>query len=316
MHRKTQAIRTTLNAQMKIETKMLYTLLCRAIAAMCLAATLTVLPSATAQSATAAELSPLALISSAGAFADVSTASPFTMAPPEEVASASVSSSIELPEDPSALPDATSDGGFQNESASRGPGAARPVAKMYIKYVPAGWSAQRLSDHQKITLGLRDTYSPFNFAAMIASAGYEQVFNGEPNYGVDRGAFGQRLGAAAIRETTQGIFTDAVFAPLLHEDPRYYVEGSQYSFIHRVVYAATRPLITRTDNGSSSVNGALLLGYAASSALTYTYYPAIDQNFHDTASTFGGALGGAALGFLVSEFSSDIWTMLHLQKKQ
>jgi hypothetical protein len=142
------------------------------------------------------------------------------------------------------------------------------------------------------------------------------VLNGQPNYGTDRGAFGERLGAAGIRETTQGVFTDSIFAPLLHEDPRYYVEGSQYGFIHRAVYAATRPLITRTDSGRASINGSLLLGYAASSAVTYTYYPKSNQNFHDTASTFGGAIGGAALGFFVSEFTSDVLVKLHLQKKQ
>jgi hypothetical protein len=39
----------------------------------------------------------------------------------------------------------------------------------------------------------------------------------------DENAFGERLGAAGIRDTVQGVFTDSVFAPLLHEDPRYYV---------------------------------------------------------------------------------------------
>jgi hypothetical protein len=165
-------------------------------------------------------------------------------------------------------------------------------------------------------IGLQDSYSLMNFGGMFAAAGYEQLRNSEPNYGTDRGAFGERLGAAAIRDTTQGVFTDAVFAPLLHEDPRYYEEGPQYSTIHRALYAVTRPLITRTDSGHKTLNGALLLGYASSSLLNNAYYPAINRNARDTATAFGGSLGGSALGFLLSEFSSSIWHKVHLTRNQ
>jgi hypothetical protein len=194
--------------------------------------------------------------------------------------------------------------------------SAGGVAPIYTKYIPAGITAQPIDAQDKVMIGLRNVYSPLNFSATILAAGYEQILNGEPNYGTDRGAFGERLGAAGIRETTQGLFTDTLFAPLLHEDPRYYVEGPQYGFIQRTLYAATRPLITRTDGGHSSINGALLFGYAASSALTYTYYPQINRDFHDTASTFGVAIGGAALGFLVHEFSADVLQKLHLAKRR
>lgn len=193
--------------------------------------------------------------------------------------------------------------------------ASSAVAPRLTKYIPAGMTAQPITAHDKVLLGLRDLYSPLNFVAMVASAGYEHVVNGAPNYGTDRGAFGQRLGAAAIRESTQGLFTDTVFAPILHEDPRYFVQGSEHNVLYRTIYAGTRPLITRTDHGHSTVNGALLAGYAASTALSYTYYPKINQNFNDMASAFGGSIGGAALGFVVSEFSDDLLRAVHLKKK-
>jgi hypothetical protein len=189
------------------------------------------------------------------------------------------------------------------------------VAPIHTKYILPDMSAQPIDGRDKVIIGLKDSYSPMNFGGMSASAGYEQLRNGQPNYGTDRGAFGERLGAAAIRETTQGVFTDAIFAPLLHEDPRYYVEGSQYSIIHRVLYAVSRPLITRTDSGRRTLNGALLMGYASSTLLTNTYYPVINRNVRDNFSSFGGSLGGAALGFLLSEFSSSLWHKVHLAWK-
>ena len=60
---------------------------------------------------------------------------------------------------------------------------------------------------------------------MATAASYEQALNGSPNYGTDAGAYGQRVGAAAIRDASQTIFSDSIMAPILREDPRYYVMG-------------------------------------------------------------------------------------------
>jgi hypothetical protein len=191
---------------------------------------------------------------------------------------------------------------------------AAPVATLYTKSIPAGWQAQPLTAGDKVVVGLRDLYSLGNFGAIFISAGYAHVTNGQPNFGTDKGAFGQRLGASAIRETAEGLFTDAVFSPLLHQDPRYYVQGPESGFVHRTLYAITRPLIGRTDSGRSTINGALLLGYAGSAALTTVYYPQSNRNFHDVAATYGGSIGGAALGFAFNEFSDQVFLALHLKK--
>jgi hypothetical protein len=298
--RKKAMMTRPLNAQTQIATIPTPNLHRRLITALVMFSSLALLTaaSACAQSATpAAAAAPLVAAVSPAAFAQIAASTPPQLpigTSADQESSSSIADRNNLPEAP----------------------RAGQVAPIYTKDVPAGMTAQPINVQDKIVIGLRNLYSPLNFSAMIVSAGYEQVTNSEPNYGTDRGAFGQRLGAAAIRETSEDIFTDALFAPLLHEDPRYYVEGPQYGFIHRTLYAVTRPLITRTDSGRSSVNGALLLGYAASSGLTEAYYPQSNRNFHDTASTYGGSIGGAALGFFVNEFSSDVLQALHLAKRQ
>ena len=239
----------------------------------------------------------------------------FASLTPEAPMPAASSSSSNDAEDTESLPDAPSQvlrGSNVPAEQARPTGAH--IAPIHLKYIPAGWTAQPLTAHDKVVLAIRDAYSPFSFVGIIASAGYSHLVNGQPNYGTDKGAFGQRLGATAIRDTSEQLFTDAVFAPLLHEDPRYYVEGSQYNFFHRVIYAGTRPLITRTDGGKFTPNFALLLGYGAASAISYSYYPSINQNAKDTVATFGGALAGAAVGDLVSEFSDEFLVKLHLKK--
>jgi hypothetical protein len=193
---------------------------------------------------------------------------------------------------------------------------SRVVVSRYSKYIPADAAAPQIHGREKLILGARDLYSAGNFLDIAFSAGWEHLTNSEPNYGTNSKAFAQRVGAAAIRETTEGILTDGVFSVMLHEDPRYFVLGPRFGLVHRTVYAITRPLVTRdSTNGHKTVNGGLLLGYAASAALTVAYYPQSNRNFHDVASTFGGSIGGAALGFAIDEFYDQALEAVHLKKK-
>jgi len=186
------------------------------------------------------------------------------------------------------------------------------VAPLHRKYIMPDMRAQRITAGDKVIIGLKGAYSLQNFGGIILAAGYQQLRNGQPNYGTDRGAFGERLGAAGIRGTTEGVFTDSVFAPLLHEDPRYYVEGKQYGIMHRALYALTRPVVTRTDSGRQTINGAQLLGYASATALNNAFYPPINRNIRDNAESFGGSMGGSALSFLLVEFTASFWHVLHI----
>jgi hypothetical protein len=233
--------------------------------------------------------------------------------------SSATHSSTALPEDPSAhLANLAGVGEAVDPVPQMTPQTATsagPIAPKYTKYIPAGYRGQTLTGRDKFIVGVRDLYSPSTFLGEIVTAGYSQVLNGQPNYGTDKGAFGQRLGASALRDISEGLFTDSILSPVFHEDPRYYVEGPRYNFFHRTFYAATRPIITRTDSGKSTINAATLVGYAGASALSYTYYPEINKNFQDTAATFGGALAGDAIGFFVSEFTDDVLQALHIEKK-
>jgi len=198
------------------------------------------------------------------------------------------------------------------EAVPTGQPGGYQVAPLHRKFIMPDMRAQTITARDKVIIGLKGTYSPMNFSGIIFAAAYEQLRNGQPNYGTDSGAFGQRLGAAGIRGTTQGVFSDSVFAPLLHEDPRYYVEGKQYGVMHRAIYALTRPVLTRTDSGRRTINGAQLLGYAASTALNNAFYPASNRNVKDNVEAYAGSIGGSALSSLLIEFTASMWHTLHL----
>jgi hypothetical protein len=80
------------------------------------------------------------------------------------------------------------------------------------------------------------------------------------------------------------------------------------------MYAITRPLITRSSNdGHAKPNYALWLGYASATALTNVYYPKSNRNFHDNLSSFGGSIGGVALGYALDEYTSELLRVIRLR---
>jgi hypothetical protein len=174
--------------------------------------------------------------------------------------------------------------------------------------------APPLSNSSKVALGLKQSFTLFSVIGWVTSAGYSQVTNRSPNYGTDSGAFGMRLGATALRNISENIFSNVIFAPIFHEDPRYYKMGNKHSVIKRALYASSRALITRTDDGRATPNYSVISGNLAGAALTNAYYPSRNVSFSTTAETFGTSMAGSAIGFLVTEFLNDALRRAHLQK--
>lgn len=231
----------------------------------------------------------------------------------------------ELPDSPGVLlsSSSTSAAAESNSTDPQGASLEQISAKAPLKHAPhlrmiiaPDEIADPMTVHDKVVSGFNGSVSPSSAAGWLSTAGWQHLRNSSPNYGTDAGAFGQRLGAATIRATSEGLFRESVFAPLFHEDPRYYIMGKGHPFFKRIVYASTRSIITRTDSGHATPNFARLAGNAAASALTIPYYPAQNTTFSAVASTFGGSLGGSALSFVVDEFLVDALVDLKLRKKQ
>lgn len=192
-----------------------------------------------------------------------------------------------------------------------------PMAPMYSRVIPAGEATPQIHGRDKYVLATRDLYSVTSIADFFVAAGWEQLTNGQPNYGTDRGAFGERLGAAAIRDSVQSFLTNGPFAVWLHQDPRYFALGPGHSIVRRTWYAITRPLVTRSSSdGHAELNTSLILGQAAGTALNNLYYPRSNRNFHDNLAAFGGSIGGSALSFGLDEYTSELLKAAHLRHRR
>jgi hypothetical protein len=194
--------------------------------------------------------------------------------------------------------------------------AQSSMASRLDSVVLATEQAPALTARDKFLMGARGTITPFAVAGWFSASGYSHLTNGPPNYGTDKGAFGQRLGAAAILDSSEDFLSTSVMANVFHEDPRYYQMGRGHSIGKRVVYAATRVLITKTDDGKTTPNLSLIMGNLAGAALSNAYYPPLNHGVGQTMMIFGGSLGGSAVGFGVSEFLDDALRLAHLKKSE
>lgn len=193
----------------------------------------------------------------------------------------------------------------------------KPIAPRYRMTIGPDEQAQRLTRGQTSILGLRGAASPFALTGSLFAAGWSHLWNTTPNYGTNSTAFGQRFGAALVSGASKGIFSNAVFAPLFHQDPRYYRMGRDNgNFGSRLWYAGTRVFVTRTMDGHPAPNLSLFAGAAGSSALTVTYYPARDTNIGQVAKTFGFSLAGSCVGRLTAEFLPDALAIVHRGKHE
>ncbi|MFZ0661776.1 MAG: hypothetical protein WAM66_03725 [Acidobacteriaceae bacterium] len=151
-----------------------------------------------------------------------------------------------------------------------------------------------LSARDKMLYWIHEGARPISLAPMFLSAGWGQLVDGDPKYGSDSAAFGERLGAAALRQNSARFFSDSLLPVLTREDPRYYRKA--YGSIEaRGIYAAERVFVIQRDNGTSGFNYSDTLGNLAAMALTPTYYPAPSVNatavFTGWLTSFAGSAG-------------------------
>jgi hypothetical protein len=194
-------------------------------------------------------------------------------------------------------------------ASSDSPVAPSPVSPIYPgrhpyihRIVPPDVGPQPLTGGQKFELSLRSSISVMSFGSAFISAGWSHLNNSRPHYGSDRAGFGERLGAAKLKASSESFFSYGLWATVFREDPHYYVMGPTHSIGHRALYAATRVVITRKDSGGTGVNYAKLFGVASSNALVNTYYPDTDRGFRPSITAYGTNLLTTAATNQIDEF--------------
>jgi hypothetical protein len=170
--------------------------------------------------------------------------------------------------------------------------------------VEAGDHPPPLTARQKFKLGLQ-YFSLYTVVFVGAEAGVDQATNNEKQYGQGAQGYGKRYGADFADGLTNSIFVTGAFPSLLRQDPRYYRMAAGTTF-HRVVYAASRVLVTRQDSGRKVFNFSELLGNFTSGAISTAYYPESERSFSGVSEHAGVELGFDAGFNVLKEFAPDL----------
>lgn len=172
------------------------------------------------------------------------------------------------------------------------------IPDFYTSYI---WDAAPLSTQQKFSMSLRDTFDPVSFFGVSLGAGIEQARNAFPGYGQGAAGYGKRWGALFANGRTSDILSRAVFPSLLHQDPRYFYQGSGSTW-SRISHAVGNAFVARSDSGHLMPNYSYFLGDLCSGAISNLYYPASSRGAGLVFTNAAIGLAGRAGQGLVREF--------------
>ena len=188
-----------------------------------------------------------------------------------------------------------------------------PSKRLWSQVVEPEVPYRRLDSRDKFIFQLHENFRTASLIPLFVSAGTSQGWDNAPHYGSDKAGFGERLGAAALRQASMRFLSDGLMPALLREDPRYF-RKAHGGYAARGLYAASRAFVSQRDSGKSGINYANITGHLLAMGLTMTYYPHQDTNggtvFRGTALSLLGSAGNN----LFLEFIPDVLHKFHERK--
>jgi hypothetical protein len=172
------------------------------------------------------------------------------------------------------------------------------IPNFYSSY---NWNVPPMLAKQKFQLSIRSIIDPVTFLTVAGRAGVEQYRNSFPAYGGGMEGYGKRYGAALANHTSGVLLGKAVYPSIFHQDPRYFYKGNG-SIGSRALYAISRTVIVRGDNGRWEPNYSNILGHFSAAAISNLYYPASDRGASLTVENGLAGIGAGAVSNLVREF--------------
>jgi hypothetical protein len=162
-----------------------------------------------------------------------------------------------------------------------------------------------ISAGTKFKLVAEGAFDPYEFAVVGILAGIGQATNDTPEWGQGAKGYGIRYGTDFGDQVIGNFMVGAVFPSILRQDPRYFQSGKG-TFGRRFMYALSRVVVTRGDNGNHQFNFSEIGGNALAAGISDLYHPPSARTWAETTQTWGTQIGVDAFGFEIKEFWPDI----------
>ncbi len=183
----------------------------------------------------------------------------------------------------------------------------RFIPNLYVTYEP---HPEPLTTKMKFHLAYKDLTHPVFFVRVAAWAGVQQARDNPDEWRQGAKGYGKRLGAGFADATTGSLISNAILPSLLHQDPRYFYQGTGTKW-SRARHAMLAPFVCKGDNGATQPNysewGGSLIGYSLSTA----YYPSSSRTAGHVVENFGIDMGLHVASSLAQEFILDKFTSKH-----
>jgi len=180
----------------------------------------------------------------------------------------------------------------------------RFIPNTYVTYEP---HPEPLTTGMKFHLAYKSLTNPVFFVRTAAWAGVQQA-NDTPDYRQGAKGYGERLGVGLADATTEGLIGNAILPSLLHQDPRYFYQGTgtKWSRARRAILA---PFVCKGDNGAWQPNYSTWGGGLISSSISMAYLPDSNRGPGHVFRGFGIGMalhvgGSLAQEFILGKFTS------------
>jgi len=164
------------------------------------------------------------------------------------------------------------------------------IPNFYASYVE---HAAPMTPKQKFKLASRLAIDPSSFVIAAMIAGGQQANNSFPGYGQGAAGYARRFGAAYGDFFIGNYISNAILPSILKQDPRYFYKGTG-TIKSRILYAISRAVITRGDNGHPEPDYSGILGSLAAGGISNFYYP--EGSRHGFGTTLTNTLIGIGTG--------------------
>lgn len=186
---------------------------------------------------------------------------------------------------------------------------AQPEAKRIFGIVPNYRTSASLTNYQPLTPGEKlkiaseDAFDRGTFVLAGLFAGESQLTNANRSFGQGGAGFGRYFATAWADFAIGDYMTEAVFPTLLHQDPRYFRQGTGTNW-SRLRYAAGQIFWTHNDSGQMQFNYSELVGNSVAVAISNAYYDN-NRTASDAVSKLSMQLGVDAAANVLKEFWPD-----------
>jgi hypothetical protein len=172
------------------------------------------------------------------------------------------------------------------------------IPNFYVVYNSK--DAVPLTTKLKFQMAYKVSVDPVSILGAAALAGINQAGN-RPDYQQGWKGYGQRFGAAYADSATDIFIGGAILPSLLHQDPRYFYQGTG-TIKSRTLHALANPFICKGDNGRNQVNFSSMGGDLISASISNAYYPESNRGASLVFTTFAINTAERELSSVVQEF--------------